>query len=111
MKRVTQRTTLVMAVAGALAVLIPAGPAVAMNRTDCGNRTDFVKVWYNGGKNTVCFANAGVQDVDLPNAVKVSSGNNRIRFVVGGDIYTMDKWATKVDVEGQNRKLTRLRIF
>lgn len=111
MKRVTQRMTLVMAAAGALAVLMPASPAAAMNRADCGNRNDFVKVWYDGGKNTVCFANAGVQDMNLPNAVKVSSGNNRVRFVVGGDIYTLAKWSAKVDVENQNKTLTRLRIF
>ncbi|MFI6210095.1 beta/gamma crystallin domain-containing protein [Streptomyces sp. NPDC051041] len=82
-----------------------------MNRTDCGNRDDFVKIWYNHGSQVACFANAGVQDVHFPNTVKVSSGNNSIRMVLGGEVLTMPKWATKRDVDGSAKLLSRLRIF
>ncbi|MEZ3177634.1 hypothetical protein KYY02_02570 [Streptomyces pimonensis] len=111
MKRVTLRTSLAVVTVGVLAALTPASPAAAMNRVSCQDRTDFVKVWYNHGSNVACFANAGVQDVHFPNTVRVSSGNNSIRMVLGGEIHTMPKWATKRDVDGSAKLLSRLRIF
>ncbi|GAA2446292.1 beta/gamma crystallin domain-containing protein [Streptomyces glaucus] len=111
MKRVTLRTSLAVVTAGVLAALVPAGPAAALNRTDCGTRVDFVKIWYDHGSHVACFANAGVQDVHLPHTVKVSSGNNSIRMVLGGEVLTMPKWTTKRDVDGSAKLLSRLRIF
>jgi hypothetical protein len=43
--------------AAAMAALLPASPAAAVNQTACGDRTDLVRVCGDGNQ-TACFANA-----------------------------------------------------
>ncbi|MCX2925128.1 beta/gamma crystallin domain-containing protein [Streptomyces sp. NEAU-W12] len=108
MKRSISRIALVVA-AGAMTALVPAFPAAAINQTGCGDRTDFVKVWYNGGQ-TACFANAGVMAPQLPNVSRITSGNNNVEVMLGDKVKTMSKWSSIVDVEGLNATLYILQI-
>ncbi|MEV6613267.1 beta/gamma crystallin domain-containing protein [Streptomyces sp. NPDC051051] len=108
MKRSISRIALVVA-AGAMTALLPALPAAAINQTGCGDRTDFVKVWYNGGQ-TACYANAGVIAPQLPNVSRITSGNNNIELILGDQTRAMSKWSSIVDVEGLNATLYILHI-
>jgi hypothetical protein len=108
MKRTLSRLGLVLA-AGATAALLTASPAAAANQTACGDRTDLVKVWYNGGQ-TACFANAGVLAPNLPNVSRVTSGNNHIEILLGDHVRVMPKWSAIRDVEGLNWTLHILQI-
>ncbi|MCX2923473.1 beta/gamma crystallin domain-containing protein [Streptomyces sp. NEAU-W12] len=85
--------------------------AAAINSTPCGKRTDLVKVTYDEGRKTFCMANAGVTNRKFDKLVRVSSGNNKVRFVVNGRIENMGKWQTKRAMDGKNDKITRLRIL
>ncbi|MFJ2261951.1 beta/gamma crystallin domain-containing protein [Streptomyces sp. NPDC087844] len=109
MKRSISRIALVVA-AGAMTALVPSLPAAATNQTGCGNRTDFVKVWYNGGSQTACYANAGVIAPQLPNVTRITSGDNNIEMLLGDKVKTMSKWSSIVDVEGLNHTLYILQI-
>ncbi|MFE9676882.1 beta/gamma crystallin domain-containing protein [Streptomyces sp. NPDC006259] len=108
MKRTISRIALVVA-AGAMTALLPALPAAAINQTGCGDRTDFVKVWYDGGR-TACFANAGVMAPQLPHVMRVTSGNNNVELMLGDKVRTMPKWSSIVDVEGLDATLYILQI-
>ncbi|MEU1042200.1 beta/gamma crystallin domain-containing protein [Streptomyces sp. NPDC005551] len=108
MKRSITRIALVVT-AGAMTALLPAFSAAATNQTGCGDRTDFVKVWYDGGK-TACFANAGVIAPQLPNVSRITSGNNNIEMILGDKVETMSKWSSIRDVEGLNATLYILQI-
>lgn len=108
MKRSVSRIALVVA-AGAMTALVPALPAAAANQTGCGDRTDFVKVWYDGGR-TACYANAGFIAPQLPNVYRITSGNNNIEVLLGDRVKTMPKWSSIVDVEGLNWTLHILQI-
>ncbi|WP_328672305.1 beta/gamma crystallin domain-containing protein [Streptomyces sp. NBC_00328] len=109
MKRSISRITLVAA-AGAMMALLPALPASATNQTDCGDRTDFVKVWYNGNQ-TACFANAGVIAPQLPNVSRIRSGDNNIEIMLGDSVRAMPKWSSIRDVEGLSGTLYILQIL
>ena len=102
MKRSTSR---------ALTALLPASPAAAINQTDCGDRTDFVKGWYDGGAQTLCFTNGGTVTLQLPNVTKVTSGDNNVAMFLGARAVTMNKWSTLVDTEGLNATLHALQIY
>ncbi|MFI8093610.1 beta/gamma crystallin domain-containing protein [Streptomyces sp. NPDC086080] len=110
MKRSTQRLSLAAAAAAAMTLLLPASPAAAINQTDCGDRTDFVKVWYNGGANTKCFANAGTILTGLADVERITSGNNRIHVWLGNEIRVMEKWSSIRDIENLNSPLYALQI-
>ncbi|MDQ1038506.1 hypothetical protein QFZ75_004922 [Streptomyces sp. V3I8] len=109
MKRSIARIALVVA-AGAMTALVSALPAAATNQTGCGDRTDFVKVWYDGGGRTACYANAGVIAPQLPGVTRITSGNNNIEMILGDRTRTMSKWSSIVDVEGLNHTLYILQI-
>ena len=71
--------------AASVASLIVAGtvfatPAFAINTAPCGTRTDFFKVWYNSGANTVCYANNGGVPVSYHNVTRITTGNNSGNF-------------------------------
>ncbi|MEW1605278.1 beta/gamma crystallin domain-containing protein, partial [Streptomyces sp. NPDC093808] len=85
--------------------------AAAINQTDCGDRTDFVKVWYDGGARTMCFANGGTVTLQLPDVSKVTSGDNNVAMFLGARAVTMNKWSTLVDTEGLNATLHALQIY
>ncbi|GHH53122.1 beta/gamma crystallin domain-containing protein [Streptomyces candidus] len=108
MKRTLSRLGLVLA-AGAVSALVSVSPAAAANQTACGDRTDLVKVWYNGSQ-TACFANAGVMAPGLPNVSRVTSGNNNIEILLGDHVRVMPKWSAIRDVEGLNATLHILQI-
>ncbi|MFH9864357.1 beta/gamma crystallin domain-containing protein [Streptomyces sp. NPDC017202] len=108
MKRSISRIALVVA-AGAMTALLPALPAAATDQTGCGDRTDFVKVWYDGGR-TACFANAGVIARQLPDVSRITSGNNAVEMILGDQVRTMPKWSSIVDVEGLDATLYILQI-
>lgn len=110
MKRSILRISLAAAAAGAMTVVLPASPAAAINQTDCGTRTDFVKVWYNGGSDTKCFANAGTVTPGLPDVERITSGNNSIHVWLGNEIRSMDKWSSIRDVENLDATLYALQI-
>ncbi|MEU7471797.1 beta/gamma crystallin domain-containing protein [Streptomyces sp. NPDC044984] len=109
MRRSVSRIALTAVAVGAVTALAPVSTASAANQTDCGDRTDFVKVWYNGSQ-TACFANAGVLAPQLPNVSRITSGNNNIEILLGGEVRTMPKWSSIVDVEGLNSTLYILQI-
>lgn len=108
MKRSVSRVAFVVA-AGAMTALVSALPAAATNQTACGDRTDFVKVEYNGGQ-TACFANEGVIAPMLPNVYRISSGNNDIDIVLGNQVRYMPRYSSIRDVEGLNHTLSLLQI-
>lgn len=112
MKRSLKRIVVGALATGVVAVALPMSSAAAINSTPCGNRTDIVKVTYTGGK-TFCMANAGVTNRKFPNMLRVSSGNNEVRFVVDGQTISMGKWQTKraVDNGQDGNNITRLRIL
>ncbi|MER7485073.1 beta/gamma crystallin domain-containing protein [Streptomyces sp. NPDC126497] len=109
MKRSISRIALTAAAAGVITVLAPVSSASAINQTSCGDREDFVKVWYNGGQ-TACYANQGVIAPQLPNVSRIRSGDNHIDVVLGNEVRTLPKWSSIVDVEGLNSTLYILQI-
>lgn len=69
---------------GANAVVPP-----SIHQTDCGNRTDFLKVYYHYGDSSdyqqMCFANAGIADLPgSPWVTGISSGNNHVLYYADG---------------------------
>ncbi|MFF9763129.1 MULTISPECIES: beta/gamma crystallin domain-containing protein [Streptomyces] len=109
-KRFIQRLSLTAATAAAMTLLLPASPAAAINQTDCGDRTDFVKVWYNGGADTKCFANAGTITPALADVERITSGNNNIHVWLGNEIRAMGKWSSIRDIENLDVPLYVLQI-
>ncbi|MFF5157761.1 hypothetical protein ACFY3N_16150 [Streptomyces sp. NPDC000348] len=109
MKRSLRRLSLAAA-AGTMTVVLPASPAAAINRTDCGTRTDFVKVWYDGGAGTRCFANAGTLTPGLTDVERITSGSNSIHVWLGDEIRSMGKWSSLRDVENLDATLYALQI-
>ncbi|MFJ8918482.1 beta/gamma crystallin domain-containing protein [Streptomyces sp. NPDC102415] len=111
MERSLKRIVVGAIATGVVAVALPISSAAAINSTPCGSRTDIVKVTYNNGASSFCMANAGVTDRQFPNVTRVSSGNNKIRFVSNGSTISMEKWQQKVIVDGTPQRITRLRIL
>ncbi|MGW0771637.1 beta/gamma crystallin domain-containing protein [Streptomyces sp. NPDC002676] len=89
--RHTRLSGLVTALAALAALAGTAAPAQALNRVDCGNRTDFL-AFHNDGK--VCFANAGHQDVAIYGVTKITAGNNAGRVMLqqaeGWPLHSLD---------------------
>ncbi|MFE4052902.1 beta/gamma crystallin domain-containing protein [Streptomyces sp. YIM B13518] len=109
-KRSIQRLWLTAATAAAMTLLLPASPAAAINQIACGDRTDFVKVWYNGGANIKCFANAGTIAPALADVEVITSGNNNIHVWLGNEIRPVGKWSTIRDIENLDVPLYALQI-
>ncbi|MFJ4876967.1 beta/gamma crystallin domain-containing protein [Streptomyces sp. NPDC088745] len=108
MKRTISRLGLVLTV-GATTALVSVSPAAAVNQTACGDRTDLVKVWFDGDR-TACFANAGVMAPGLPRVSRVTSGNNHIEILLGDHVRVLPKWSGIRDVEGLGATLHILQI-
>lgn len=82
--------------AAAVTATLSAAPASATNQVDCGDRTDFVKIWYHsedGSQHYVsCFANAGWVDWGAWTD-QISTGNNAISVHdADGDAFTIAPW-------------------
>ncbi len=99
MKRSLKRVLVTAGTTAALAVSLPIGSAAAINTAPCGNRTDLVKIDYNNGSSSVCYANAGFVSVNLPNAYRVSTGNNVVTFRTSAGTVVLGKWQAKRVVE------------
>ncbi|MER5429726.1 beta/gamma crystallin domain-containing protein [Streptomyces sp. NPDC002588] len=98
------------AVAATLATSLPASAEV--DRTDCGNRTDILKLETQTGD--LCFANAGVRDVAIHGVDVVRPNNYTVtigyQYAIGSEVL----WVTRYP--GQNReapmhKITRIVIW
>ncbi|MEU8585886.1 beta/gamma crystallin domain-containing protein [Streptomyces sp. NPDC048664] len=111
MNRAIKRIGLTVAATAALSVLIPVSSASALGRTDCGGRSDFLKVTNYNGSGVLCFANAGSQYVHIYNVNKIEAGNNRVLVTLGGRNYTIEKNQSITDVEGLNQELTYIKIY
>ncbi|MBE4738202.1 MULTISPECIES: beta/gamma crystallin domain-containing protein [Streptomyces] len=79
------------------ATVATALPAHAINRVDCGDRSDFLYFEVNGLN--PCFANAGTIDVAIYGVGWMNTGNNEVSFkyrtVQGGpqwDSGRLPKW-------------------
>jgi hypothetical protein len=110
MRQSAKRIVTTTVIAGAMFISLPMATASAINGVPCGNRTDLVKIAYNGDTASRCFANSGVVDVTLRNVYEVSSGNNEIRVVMNGVVYSLSKWQTRRILDS-GQTLTRLRIL
>ncbi|WP_045556025.1 beta/gamma crystallin domain-containing protein [Streptomyces sp. FxanaA7] len=98
-RSLARRTLRFAAVTGAAlaATVATALPAHAINRVDCGDRSDFLYFEVNGLN--PCFANAGTIDVAIYGVGWMNTGNNEVSFkyrtVQGGpqwDSGRLPKW-------------------
>jgi hypothetical protein len=102
----------VVAVAGAMAVVLPASSASAINRTDCKG-FGLLKLHNAGGD--LCFANAGTQSVAIYGVDRIWTGDNKVTFeyvqTLGGP--TANKTAEKWHYGEINpiHKITKIRIW
>lgn len=78
----------------AAAALIPVADANAVNRVDCGNRSDYAKVYNYGYSSKLCFANDGWMSVRVYNVDRIDAGNNRVVTYLGGGLgsWTVFNW-------------------
>ncbi|MFF3653287.1 beta/gamma crystallin domain-containing protein [Streptomyces sp. NPDC002181] len=112
MNRAFKRIGLTVAATAALSILVPVSSASALGRTDCGSRTDFLKVTNYGGSGVLCFANAGSRNVLIYQVDKIEAGNNRVQVTLGGRNYTIEKNQALVDVGGAvDSTLTYIKIY
>ncbi|MFI9809525.1 beta/gamma crystallin domain-containing protein [Streptomyces sp. NPDC052301] len=111
MKNPLKKTALTVAATAALSAIIPLSSAAAVDRTDCGNRTDFVKITNYNWRQTLCFANAGEQNVHIYRVNQVEAGNNRVEVILGGRKYTIERGSSITDVEGLEQELTYIKVF
>ena len=80
-----RRAGIVGAMAVAMAALIPVGDANAVNRVDCGNRTDFAKIYNYNYTSTLCFSNDGWTAVRIYGVDQINAGNNKVvTFLANG---------------------------
>jgi hypothetical protein len=100
MKRSLKRVLVAAGSTAALAVSLPVSTAAAINMAPCGDRNDLVKIEYhNGGSSSVCYANAGSMNVNIPEVYRVSTGNNNVIFRTNVGTEIVEKWKTKRVVE------------
>ncbi|MEV0537865.1 beta/gamma crystallin domain-containing protein [Kitasatospora sp. NPDC050463] len=111
MKRFLTRLA-VVAVAGAVAVVLPASSAFAVNRTEC--RGLGVLLLHNAGGD-LCFANAGVQNVAIYGVDRIWTGDNKVTFEYVPKLgapatsATVDKW--RFGNVPPIHKITKIRIW
>ncbi|MGW1137958.1 beta/gamma crystallin domain-containing protein [Streptomyces zhihengii] len=113
MKRFITRLAIVAA-AGAMAVVLPASSAYAINRTDC-NGLGLLSLHNAGG--SLCFANAGAQSVAIYGVDRIWTGDNKVtleyvpRLGAPATSATVDKWHFG-NIPGEPiHKITRIRIW
>ncbi|MER6010645.1 beta/gamma crystallin domain-containing protein [Streptomyces bluensis] len=98
------------AVVATLATSLPASAAV--DRTDCGNRNDILKLETNTGN--LCFANPGVADVAIYGVNVVRPNNYTVtigyQYAIGSEVL----WVTRhpgENWEAPMHKITRIVIW
>ncbi|WP_217136882.1 beta/gamma crystallin domain-containing protein [Streptomyces sp. AC558_RSS880] len=99
MKRSLKRVLVAAGSTAALAVSLPVSTAAAINTAPCGDRNDLVKIEYYNGGSSVCYANAGSMNVNIPEVYRVSTGNNNVIFRTNVGTEIVGKWKTKRVVE------------
>ncbi|MGW0604384.1 beta/gamma crystallin domain-containing protein [Streptomyces sp. NPDC002640] len=113
MKRLITRLAIVAA-ASAMAVVLPASSASAINRTDC-NQLGLLSLHNAGG--SLCFANAGVQSVAIYGVDQIWTGNNKVtldyvpRLGAPATSTTVDKWHFGSSPGEPIHKITKIRIW
>ncbi|MFF5897937.1 beta/gamma crystallin domain-containing protein [Streptomyces argenteolus] len=113
MKRFFTRLA-VVAAAGAIAVVLPASSASAINRVGC-NEMGYLTLHNSGG--SLCFANAGTTSVAVYGVDQIWTGNNKVTFeyvpTLGAPTasFTAEKWAYGSITGAPIHKITKIRIW
>ncbi|MEU6349026.1 hypothetical protein ABZ896_06830 [Streptomyces sp. NPDC047072] len=81
------------ALTAALATALPADAAGGVDRTDCGNRTDILRLETNTGN--LCFVNRGDQDVQIYGVTAIWPGDYTVtvayQATINGDVRYLDR--------------------
>ncbi|MFJ9036772.1 beta/gamma crystallin domain-containing protein [Streptomyces sp. NPDC102406] len=113
MKRLITRLAVVMT-AGAIAAVLPASSASALNRVSC-TETGYLTLHNAGG--SLCFANAGVQSVAIYGVDQIWTGNNKVtleyvpRLGASATSETVEKWSYGKVTGDPIHKITRIRVW
>jgi hypothetical protein len=101
--------------APAVASALTDGPSALINRVNC-NRTDYLEIHNNDGRDVLCFANRGFVGVAIYGVNWVESGNNKVTIHyqrTGADpalsSITIEKWRSWNP--GHIHKVTRIEIY
>ncbi|WP_424863484.1 beta/gamma crystallin domain-containing protein [Streptomyces sp. MMS24-I29] len=104
-----------MATLGATAVPALASPSLLAHRVNC-DRTDYVEIHNNDGRDVLCFADRGFLGVAIFGVNWVESGNNKVNIQFQRNMnnpalesITLEKW--KSWNFGHVHKVTRIEIF
>jgi hypothetical protein len=81
MRRGVTRAVVISALMGAVAAVIPATSALAINRATPCPRSDYMEYFNSFQQAVACYANAGTANVSLGDIRGVSAGNNSGYFV------------------------------
>ncbi|GAA2808070.1 beta/gamma crystallin domain-containing protein [Kitasatospora sp. CM 4170] len=122
----SMRRSLGVAAAAAAALVATTTPALAatttaesatINRTDC-NRNDYLEIHNNGGRDTLCFANAGEVPVAIYGVNWVESGNNAVTFQFQRNLndprletVTLNKWSQWGPGQASIHKIIWIKIY
>ncbi|MCX5412744.1 MULTISPECIES: beta/gamma crystallin domain-containing protein [Streptomyces] len=113
MKRFITRLA-VVAAAGAMAVVLPASSASAINRVGC-SEMGYLTLHNAGG--SLCFANAGVESVAIYGVDQIWTGNNKVTLEyvpkLGAPVTsgTVEKWSYGKITGAPIHKITKIRIW
>ncbi|MFJ3792688.1 beta/gamma crystallin domain-containing protein [Kitasatospora sp. NPDC090091] len=122
----SMRRSLGVAAAAAAALVATTAPALAatttaesvtINRTDC-NRNDYLEIHNNGGRETLCFANAGEVPVAIYGVNWIESGNNAVTFQFQRNLndprletVTLNKWSQWNPGQASIHKIIWIKIY
>ncbi|MEU8674774.1 beta/gamma crystallin domain-containing protein [Streptomyces sp. NPDC048560] len=113
MKRFITRLAVVVA-AGALAVVLPASSASAINRVSC---TESGYLTFHNAGGSLCFANAGVESVAIYGVDQIWTGNNKLtleyvpRLGAPATSATLEKWSYWKATGETIHKITKIRVW
>ncbi|MFD7080659.1 beta/gamma crystallin domain-containing protein [Streptomyces sp. NPDC002181] len=111
MNKSFKKIAFTIASAAVLSAVIPMSSASAIGRTDCGGRTDVVKIT-NYGNKQLCFANAGSQDVKIYQVDSVDPGNYRVDVVINNKtVHHLQKGVVLRNIDGSDMTITKITIF
>ncbi|MDX2675527.1 beta/gamma crystallin domain-containing protein [Streptomyces sp. NY05-11A] len=99
--------------AAAVATLATSLPAnAAVDRTDCGNRTDILKLETKTGN--LCFANPGVADVAIYGVDVLRPGNYTVtiayQYAIGSEVLYVTRYPGQ-NWEAPMHKITKIGIW
>ncbi|MEV6619184.1 beta/gamma crystallin domain-containing protein [Streptomyces sp. NPDC051051] len=113
MKSFITRLAVVVA-AGAVAVVLPASSASAINRVGC---TESGYLTFHNAGGSLCFANAGVESVAIYGVDRIWTGNNKVTLEyvpkLGAPVTseTVEKWSFGKITGEPIHKITKIRIW